>query len=202
MNFEDISKKLKQFSKDTVTEVQKLNEIRQLNSRISDEKKKLNNVYMEMGKKLYEMYKDAPLEGFEEEMRTIEEKYSMIDLLQDQIRGVKGVVLCSCCNTEVAATERFCSNCGTRMPEVFTIEENEAEVLDGEVVDDADETVEEASEEEEAVETEVSEEEESEADAMETAEEVTEAEEDETQETAEAEEVIEEVEETAEEKAE
>ena len=96
MNFEDISKKVKQFSKDTVTEVQKLNEVRQLNSRISDEKKQLNQVYMEMGKKLYQMYKEAPLDGFEEEMRTIEEKYSMIDLLQDQIRQVKGVVLCPC----------------------------------------------------------------------------------------------------------
>ena len=146
MNFEDISKKLKKLSQDTVTEVQKLNEIRQLNSRINEEKKKLSNVYMEMGKKLYEMCKEAPLEGFEEEMRAVEEKYSMIDLLQDQIRGVKGVVLCTCCNTEVAATERFCSNCGNKMPEVLKIEENEAEVLDGEVVDDADETVEEAAE--------------------------------------------------------
>lgn len=143
MNFEDISKKLKQFSKDTVTEVQKLNEVRQLNSRISDEKKQLNQVYMEMGKKLYQMYKEAPLDGFEEEMRTIEEKYSMIDLLQDQIRQVKGVVLCPCCNTEVAATERFCSNCGNKMPEVITAQE-EAEVLEGEVV--AEEAVEEESE--------------------------------------------------------
>lgn len=143
MNFEDISKKLKQFSKDTVTEVQKLNEVRQLNSRISDEKKQLNQIYMEMGKKLYQMYKEAPLDGFEEEMRTIEEKYSMIDLLQDQIRQVKGVVLCPCCNTEVAATERFCSNCGNKMPEVITAQE-EAEVLEGEVV--AEEAVEEESE--------------------------------------------------------
>ena len=143
MNFEDISKKLKQFSKDTVTEVQKLNEVRQLNSRISDEKKQLNQIYMEMGKKLYQMYKEAPLDGFEDEMRTIEEKYSMIDLLQDQIRQVKGVVLCPCCNTEVAATERFCSNCGNKMPEVITAQE-EAEVLEGEVV--AEEAVEEESE--------------------------------------------------------
>ena len=40
MNFEEISKKVKKFSKDTMTEVQKMNEVRQLNSRISDEKKK------------------------------------------------------------------------------------------------------------------------------------------------------------------
>lgn len=166
MNFEDISKKLKQFSKDTVTEVQKLNEVRQLNSRISDEKKQLNQIYMEMGKKLYQMYKEAPLDGFGDEMRTIEEKYSMIDLLQDQIRQVKGVVLCPCCNTEVAATERFCSNCGNKMPEVITAQD-EAEVLEGEVVTEeageekseaADETVEETEASAETIEDEAAEE--------------------------------------------
>lgn len=135
MDFEIISKKLKQFSKDTVTEVQKLNEVRQLNAGINDEKKQLELIYAAMGKKLWQQYKEAPLEGFEDEMRTIEEKYSKIDLLQDQIRRVKGVVLCPCCNTEMAATERFCSNCGSKMPEVISISEEEAQVLEGEVVE-------------------------------------------------------------------
>lgn len=135
MNFEDISKKLKKFSKDTAAEVQKLNEVRQLNSRINDEKKKLNTIYMEMGKKLYSRYKEEPLEGFEDEMRTIEEKFSMIDLLQAQIRTVKGVVLCPRCNAEVSVQERFCPNCGSKMPEVISISEEEAEVLEGEVVE-------------------------------------------------------------------
>lgn len=135
MNFETISKKMKQFSKDTVTEIQKLNEVRQLNSGISEEKKQLELIYAAMGKKLWQQYKEAPLEGFEDEMRMIEEKYSKIDLLQDQIRRVRGVVLCPCCNTEMAATERFCSNCGSKMPEVISIPEEEAETLEGEVVE-------------------------------------------------------------------
>lgn len=152
MNFETISKKLKQFSKETVTEVQKLNEVRQLNAGISEEKKQLELIYAAMGKKLWQQYKEAPLEGFEDEMRTIEEKYSKIDLLQDQIRRVKGVVLCPCCNTEMAATERFCSNCGNKMPEVISIPKEEAEVLEGEVVEAADVT--EAADSSEAEQTE------------------------------------------------
>lgn len=152
MNFETISKKLKQFSKETVTEVQKLNEVRQLNAGISEEKKQLELIYAAMGKKLWQQYKEAPLEGFEDEMRTIEEKYSKIDLLQDQIRRVKGVVLCPCCNTEMAATERFCSNCGNKMPEVISIPKEEAEVLEGEVVEAEDVT--EAADSSEAEQTE------------------------------------------------
>ena len=136
MNFEEISKKVKKFSKDTMVEVQKMNEVRQLNSKVNEEKRYLNKLYLEMGKKLYDKYKDADTapEGFEAEFRKITERYSVMDLLQDEIRQVKGVELCPCCNMEVAATERFCSNCGNRMPEPVKIEGKE----DGEVIDSVD----------------------------------------------------------------
>ena len=136
MNFEEISKKVKKFSKDTMVEVQKMNEVRQLNSKVNEEERYLNKLYLEMGKKLYDKYKDADTapEGFEAEFRKITERYSVMDLLQDEIRQVKGVVLCPCCNMEVAATERFCSNCGNRMPEPVKIEGKE----DGEVIDSVD----------------------------------------------------------------
>ena len=136
MNFEEISKKVKKFSKDTMVEVQKMNEVRQLNSKVNEEKRYLNKLYLDMGKKLYDKYKDADTapEGFEAEFRKITERYSVMDLLQDEIRQVKGVVLCPCCNMEVAATERFCSNCGNRMPEPVKIEGKE----DGEVIDSVD----------------------------------------------------------------
>ena len=136
MNFEEISKKVKKFSKDTMVEVQKMNEVRQLNSKVNEEKRYLNKLYLEMGKKLYDKYKDADTapEGFEAEFRKNTERYSVMDLLQDEIRQVKGVVLCPCCNMEVAATERFCSNCGNRMPEPIKIEGKE----DGEVIDSVD----------------------------------------------------------------
>ena len=136
MNFEEISKKVKKFSKDTMVEVQKMNEVRQLNSKVNEEKRYLNKLYLEMGKKLYDKYKDADTapEGFEAEFRKITERYSVMDLLQDEIRQVKGVVLCPCCNMEVAATERFCSICGNRMPEPVKIEGKE----DGEVIDSVD----------------------------------------------------------------
>ena len=136
MNFEEISKKVKKFSKDTMVEVQKMNEVRQLNSKVNEEKRYLNKLYLEMGKKLYDKYKDADTApvGFEAEFRKITERYSVMDLLQDEIRQVKGVVLCPCCNMEVAATERFCSNCGNRMPEPVKIEGKE----DGEVIDSVD----------------------------------------------------------------
>lgn len=143
MNFDDISKKLIKISKDTVTEVQKMNEVRQLGAKVSDEKKKINKIYTEIGKKLYDMYREEPLAGFETEIGGIDEGFARIDLLQAQIRSVKGVVLCPCCKMEVGIHESFCSNCGSRMPETVSIEDVEAAVvLDaGDVTEmDAEET--------------------------------------------------------------
>ena len=129
MDFEELGKKLKNFSQDTMTEVQKMNEVRQLNGKISDEKKLLNRLYLEMGQKLYDTYKDVelPLEEFDGDFRKIRERYVAIDLLQEKIRNVKGVVLCPCCNMEVAAGDRYCTNCGNKMPETVKLEETSDE---------------------------------------------------------------------------
>ncbi len=130
MNFEDISSKFRKISKDTVAEVQKMNEVRQLNAKVNGEKKRITNLYTEIGRKLYELYKDAPLEGFEAEFASVDEALNTVALRQDQIRSVKGVVLCPSCNMEVALTEKFCSNCGCKMPQVMKIEEDgEASVV-------------------------------------------------------------------------
>ena len=56
MDFEELGKKLKKFSQDTVTEVQKMNEVRQLNGKISDEKKLLNRLYLEEGTLKVELF--------------------------------------------------------------------------------------------------------------------------------------------------
>ena len=138
MKFDEISKKVKKFSKNTVEEVQKMNEVRILNGKISDAKKQVNQLYLEMGKKLYEQYKEAPFEGFETEIRTITEKIELIGQIKEQVRTVKGVVLCPCCNTEVPQGERFCSNCGNKMPEVVDTEDFEdAVMVDAEDVTEA-----------------------------------------------------------------
>lgn len=149
MKLEELGRKVKKFSRDTVAEVQRMNEVRQFNARIHEEKKLLNSVYMEIGKKLYQQYKDAPLEGFQDEFHRIEERFTAIEVYADQVRKIRGVRLCPNCNTEVSVTEKFCSNCGSKLPEIITIEDTEQDVEGlsekeapeetGETVVDADE---------------------------------------------------------------
>jgi hypothetical protein len=154
MNFEDFSNKVKKISKDTVQEVQRLNEVRILKGQVNDAKKQINGLYSDMGKRLYEQYKEAPMDGFETEIHSITDKIAQIEELKERIRKVKGVVICPCCNMEVAAGEKFCSNCGNQMPDTEPDSEDEDEIIidveveDGEVVDvtvEEDEDIEEAA---------------------------------------------------------
>lgn len=178
MNFEDLGRKVKKFSRSTMEEVQKMNEVRQLNGKVNEAQKQIRNLYSEMGKKLYEHYKEEALVGFEAEIHAISDKFVRIEELKEQIRQVKGVVLCPCCHMEVSAAERFCSNCGNKMPEVFEIvdDDEQVEAVDVES-EDVTETVQEATAETVAEVTEAATEtvQEAVSTAAETAEEVTEA---------------------------
>ncbi len=126
-NFDEISKKVKQFSKDRVEDVQKLNELRVLNGQISDAGKQIKESYIEIGRKIFEQYKESPLEGFEAEIQSILDKTALIEELKEKKRGVKQVVLCPCCGSEVSVGEKFCPNCGNKMPE--TEEEDDSETV-------------------------------------------------------------------------
>lgn len=143
MDFNDFTqkftKKVKQLSKDTAEEVQRLNKVRQLNGKVNDAKKQIENIYSQIGKQFYELYKDSAPEGFEEFIRTINDKTVEIGQLMEQVREAKGVVLCPSCNTEVSGDERFCPNCGSRLPE--SVENAAAEDEASVVVDAEDVTV-------------------------------------------------------------
>jgi hypothetical protein len=184
MNFEEFGKKVKQLSKDTVEEVQRLNEIRILKGQVNDAKKQIRECYSEMGKRLYDQYKEAPLDGFEAEIHSITEKFAQIEEVKEQLRKVKGVVLCPCCNMEVAAGEKFCSNCGSQMPEAEPVSDDDVEIIidaeEDDVVDVETGTVEDTEASDESAET-------SEEEAVDETAETSEVEADETAETSEVE---------------
>lgn len=129
MDFENFSLRIKGFGRDTVAEVQKVTEVRQYRSQISAEKKRINAIYTEIGKKLYDAHRETPPEDFEAEFHSLKVAFDTIEELQGHIRTAKGVALCPNCRMEVGMYERFCSNCGCKMPEVITIEGEEPEEI-------------------------------------------------------------------------
>ncbi|MDD3795805.1 MAG: zinc ribbon domain-containing protein [Lachnospiraceae bacterium] len=118
MGFEELGKKLIRLGQDTKTGVQKMSESYQITGKINEEKKTLDNLYEEIGRKLYALNAKTPLEGLEEEFEAIRMSLENIQEYNDQLQQVKGVAVCPECGKEAAKGEKFCSSCGARLPEV------------------------------------------------------------------------------------
>lgn len=117
MGFEELGKKLMRLGQDTKSGVQKMGESYQINSKISDEKKKLEQLYRAIGEAVYQENKGAPLAGLEEEFEAIGKVLENIASYTEQLNKVKGVLYCTECGREAVKGERFCSGCGAKLPE-------------------------------------------------------------------------------------
>ena len=117
MGFEQLGKKLMRLGQDTKSGVQKMGESYQIDSKISDAKKALDQYYRAIGEKVYQDNSETPLEGMEEEFAAVKEALDNITEYTEQLNKVKGVTYCPECGKEAARGEKFCSDCGAKLPE-------------------------------------------------------------------------------------
>lgn len=117
MGFEELGKKLMRLGQDTKSGVQKMGESYQINTKLTDEKKKLDQLFRAIGETVYNANKEKPLEGLEEEFEAIEAIQKNIVEYSDQLNKVKGVLYCTECGREAVKGEKFCASCGAKLPE-------------------------------------------------------------------------------------
>ena len=103
--FDDIGKKTKNLADSAKISVS-----------ISDEEKRLNNLYYQVGK-LYVSLHPADYEfEFGGMMTQISEVEAKLAEYRQQLQQIKGVAICPRCNAEVPRNSVFCPNCGGEMP--------------------------------------------------------------------------------------
>lgn len=142
MGFEELGKKLMRLGQDTKTGVQKMGETYQINTRISDEKKRLDQLYRALGEQVYGANEETPIEGLEEEFEAIARTKKILRELSHQLHQAKGVVFCPNCGAEAPKGVKFCAHCGTKLPEVENVSDRmkqdakEAADEAGEIMDD------------------------------------------------------------------
>jgi len=137
--FNDIGKK-------TTEATSKITKEAKLKLKMGDNKNKINNLYQEIGKKVYEKHVREESIDIKEELKVECEK---IDALSKEIEDARLEILklnnkrlCPNCFAEVEKTAAFCSKCGEKL---------EAEVEVAEVpanVEEAEKTAKEADKEE------------------------------------------------------
>lgn len=111
----DLKGKVAQVSQSAIQKTQDLTEIARLESRISDAKEKINNLYGEIGYKVYLSYAERPLPEAADLIAQVSQLHAEIDRCQAQINAINSATTCPSCGAKVDRNATFCSECGAKI---------------------------------------------------------------------------------------
>lgn len=118
--FDKLGKKASEATAKAIQKAQELSETTKLNSLISDEEKKVNNAYYQIGKLYVSLHSGDGDEAFAGMIAGIFEAEQRISAYRAQLQDIKGVQRCEKCGAEVTRGVAFCSACGAPMPRAET----------------------------------------------------------------------------------
>ncbi len=114
--FDELGKKISQAGQSAVQKGKEIADIARINSSISDEERKIDDSYREIGKLYFSLHGENPDVDFAALVAGIQESGNKITEYRQQIKDIKGVVCCEKCGAEVSSNAAFCSSCGAPMP--------------------------------------------------------------------------------------
>lgn len=113
--FDDLTKKV---SKATQTVAQKgrdIADITKMNIAIAEEEKKIEELYKKIGKLFVERVGGSVEGEFADMVSEIKAAEAKIEDCKQQIKDLKGIVICPKCGNELSAEAAFCNNCGEKI---------------------------------------------------------------------------------------
>ncbi len=141
--FDKLGKKASEAYKVTADKTGRIAKDTKIKFKIGDLKSKINDIYEEIGKKVYEKHiSDEEIAGVEDE---INEKCAKIDEISEEIenllkesRRLRDKKQCPKCYSELDREVNYCPNCGEKQEipeEPVIIEENEDEIEETEIIE-------------------------------------------------------------------
>lgn len=119
----------------------KLNEKFKLKNEIKATEGDITKAYAEIGKLFFEKNASDPPEEFVELVNTVTEKNTKLDSLRATLKTLEDKDTCPSCGADLDKGAKFCANCGAK------IETETVPTVQAEVVEPADASSEESSEE-------------------------------------------------------
>lgn len=120
--FDEIGKKLSHTGQMAVQKTKEMADVAKLNSNISDEEKKINNAYYQIGQLYVDLHSDDFEPDFEVLITQLKEAQNNVESLKKQIQDIKGVKRCTTCGAEIPNNATFCSSCGTAVAQQKTVD--------------------------------------------------------------------------------
>lgn len=130
--FDNLGKKASAAYDATAEKTSKIAKEAKLRMKINEDKSEINNIYKEIGKKVYEKHVREENIDIKAEL---EEECTKLDVLSAEIETCLKSILelkekkqCEQCHTEIDLDATFCPKCGAKQPEM---EVKEVEIVDG-----------------------------------------------------------------------
>lgn len=132
MNFLDklgqISSQTYKYTQEKTTKIAKIAKLKAL---MNEDKQKVEDLYNEIGKKLYENHVRAEkidiVSKIEDICKEIDAYADEIELTRKEILKLKDLKQCKKCNYEMELEYKFCPNCGEEQKEVLENKEENSE---------------------------------------------------------------------------
>ena len=116
MAFLDVlGKKITQTGQEVVQKTKDTAEVIKYNTMISDEERRINECYVQIGKTYVDLHADSPELPFAEMVSGIKDAQAKIAEYREHIIQIKGVFTCPNCGEELPLNVAFCSACGTKI---------------------------------------------------------------------------------------
>lgn len=116
--FDELGKKVTSTSQNVAQKTKDMAEIARINSLVSDEEKRINNGYYQIGKQYVALHENDYEGNYAELIHMIKDSENKIRMYNKQIQDIKGVRRCPSCGAEVPVNAVFCNSCGARIPAV------------------------------------------------------------------------------------
>lgn len=126
--FSKLGKKATETYQITKEKATTISEELKLKGRISDAKDDIEDLYKEIGKKVFEELKsgkDVVKDEIIDKIEKISELQDKIDKLECQILALKKIKKCSDCGMELELDAEFCSKCGKKQEKTEQVEIHE-----------------------------------------------------------------------------
>ncbi len=144
--FDKLTKKATETYKEAAEKTGKIAKETKLKIKINDNKTKINAIYEQIGKKVYQKHAQEEEEfsikdELQEECTKIDVLANEIEIYNREILALSNQKECIKCKEKLQKDAKFCTKCGAEQPNEETTQERkeELEVLEAEVVDSSNE---------------------------------------------------------------
>ena len=116
MSFLDnIGKTISDVSQSTIQKGKDIADTAKYNSLISEEEKKMANLYEQIGRHYVEVCGESPEESFVEYLTALKQMQDTVADYKNKIKELKRVTQCPSCGAEMPNGALFCATCGTKI---------------------------------------------------------------------------------------